>query len=58
MHKSPGFNIQYLMTLDVVAHTYNPKTQEVEALGSEVQGHPQQSTFEPAWLKEIQSKEK
>lgn len=59
MHKSPGFNIQYLMTLDVVAHTYNPNTQEVEALGSEIQGHLQlQSTFEPAWLKEIQPKEK
>lgn len=31
----------------MVAHAYNPRTQEVEAGGSELQGHPQlHSKFE------------
>lgn len=39
--KLPGFGPQHCIKTDVVAHTCNPSTREVEAGGWQVEGHPQ-----------------
>lgn len=39
--KPPGFGPQHCIKTDVVAHTCNPSTREVEAGGWQVEGHPQ-----------------